>query len=131
MVKKFGGIAIVCVYFLLTLGMQLHFHYCCGELADLHLFSSAHCGHNEQQDEDHCCKKSNCCSFIHLDLKVDDSHQPSENFRLLPIDVAQPIACYSTSEPSVISRPGFTSVSHSPPPISKRYVLYQALVLYA
>jgi len=130
-VKKIWVIAIMCVYFLLTLGMQLHLHYCCGKLADLHLFSSEHCGHSEQSDEDHCCKKENCCSFIHIDLRVEDSHQPSEIARFIPFVFSDPLVyCPSNAVNNDSSRIEFVQ-NDSPPPNSKRYLLFNSLILYA
>jgi hypothetical protein len=119
------------VYTLLTVGMQLHLHYCCGELSDLHFFASTDCKQTPGDEEDHCCKKGNCCSFIHIDLKVDDSHQPSETARFIPIEIAQ---SSDYSVPCIAMLTGLTDFiteSHSPPPISRRYVLYRSLVLYA
>lgn len=129
--KKLWVIAIMCVYFLLTLGMQLHLHYCCGELADLHLFSAEQGCDSRANEDDHCCKKGNCCSFFEIDLSVDDSHQPSEQARYTPFEIAQQLVYSLPSQISLMCMEGFSSVSHSPPPINRRYVLFGSLVLYA
>lgn len=119
------------VYFLLTLGMQLHMHYCCGELADLHLFSAEQGCEGHANDEDHCCKKGNCCSFFEIDLSVDDSHQPSEQARYTPFETARQLAYSAPKQISLLEPLDFCSESHSPPPISRRFVLYSSLVFYA
>lgn len=129
--KRFLLIAVLSVYTLLTVGMQLHLHYCCGELSDLHFFASKECHQEPEGEEDHCCKKGNCCSFIHIDLKVDDSHQPSETARFTPLEIAQSFDYSLPSTDVLTSIKGFIKESHSAPPISRRYVLYRALVLYA
>ncbi len=131
LVKRVAVISMLCIYFLLSLGMQLHLHYCCGELADFHLLTSEHCTHDDGGSEDHCCKKENCCSFIHIDLRVEDSHQPSEIARFIPFDFSEPIVFCS---PAIVRNDssGIEFVeNNSPPPNSKRYLLFGSLVLYA
>jgi len=130
-VKKIWVIAIMCVYFLLTLGMQLHLHYCCGELSDLHLFSAEQGCDSNANEDDHCCKKGSCCTFFEIDLSVDDSHQPSEQARYTPFEIAQPFVYRYATHNSLPRLEGFKSESHSPPPISRRFMLYGSLVLYA
>jgi hypothetical protein len=130
-VKKAVIIAMLSIYALLSLGVQLHLHYCCGELSDLHFFASKECHHEPEGKEDHCCKKGNCCSFIHIDLKVDDSHQPSETARFIPTTFSEPIVC-SNPIASVSTAQAITfSKNDYPPPNSKRYLLFHSLVLYA
>jgi hypothetical protein len=130
-VKKATAILMLCVYALLSLGIQLHLHYCCGHLSDFHFLPVEHCSHGTESEDDHCCKKGNCCSFIHIDLKVDDSHQPSETARFIPIETAPSIHFALQEQTKHSGFPDFESESHSPPPICRRYVLYRSLVLYA
>jgi hypothetical protein len=130
-VKRAAIIAMLSIYALLSLGVQLHLHYCCGELSDFHFFASKDCKQTPSDHEDHCCKKGNCCSFIHIDLKVDDSHQPSETARFIPIEIAQSLDYSLSCMATLNGHTGFITESHSPPPISRRYVLYRSLVLYA
>jgi hypothetical protein len=111
--------------------MQLHLHYCCGELSDLHFISSKQCNQSSADDADHCCEKGRCCSFIHIDLKIDDSHQPSEPGRF-----ALPVFCESARciVPLIVEETAQSvrfSEDHSPPPNSKRYLLFHSLVFYA
>lgn len=129
--KRILLITVLGVYALLSVGMQLHLHYCCGKLSDFHFLPSGECNHATESDEDHCCKKENCCSFIHIDLKVDDSHQPSETARFIPLDVAPTFEFSVSEQPVLTGLCGFSADNHSPPPISRRYVLYRSLVLYA
>jgi hypothetical protein len=122
---------MIAVYTLLSVGMQLHLHYCCGQLSDFHFLPSDTCNHTSETNEDHCCKKENCCSFIHIDLRVEDSHQPSEIARFIPFDFSEPIVFCS---PNIVRNDssGIEFVeNNSPPPNSKRYLLFGSLVLYA
>ena len=129
--KRLLLIIMLGVYTLLSVGMQLHLHYCCGHLSDFHFLPVEDCSHDAESEDDHCCKKGNCCSFIHIDLKVDDSHQPSETARYTPIEINQsPVNCFPQLC-EVHNDRGFVSESHSAPPIKRRYVLYRSLVLYA
>ena len=129
--KRLILIAVLGAYTLLSVGMQLHLHSCCGKLSDFHFLSANHCDHSSESDNDHCCKKDNCCSFIHIDLKVDDSHQPSETARFTPIEIAESFDYSLASIAMLTGLKGFITESYSPPPLSRRYVLYRALVLYA
>ena len=129
--KRLLLITTLSVYTLLTVGMQLHLHYCCGHLSDFHFLPSDTCNHTSENNDDHCCKKGDCCSFIHIDLKVDESHQPSEIARFIPtifseqIVYSSPIACVNTAQAITFSKNDY------PPPNSKRYLLFHSLVLYA
>jgi hypothetical protein len=119
------------VYTLLTVGMQLHLHHCCGELSDLHFFASKECLQEPEGEDDHCCKKGNCCSFIHIDLKIDDSHQPSEPERFAPPVICEPTRCIAPIIIEETCQSASISEDHSPPLNSKRYLLFHSLVLYA
>jgi hypothetical protein len=64
-------------------------------------------------------------------LRVEDSHQPSEIARFIPFDFSEPIVFYASKTASNDS-PGIEFVeNNSPPPNSKRYLLFGSLVLYA
>jgi len=130
-VKKAAIIIMLCIYTLVSLGVQLHLHYCCGQFSDFHFFAVEHCNYEMGEEEDHCCKKENCCSFIHIDIKLDDSHQPSETSRIVPIEIEDSFGFCLQAKSTLYSNTVFISQSDSPPPISRRYVLYRSLVLYA
>jgi hypothetical protein len=108
----------------------LHLHYCCGHLSDIHLFGQVNCNH-DHDDSDHCCKKNDCCSFVHVDLKIDDSHQPTESsaFHLVEFPVKKEIAFNVVSFNSLGS--SFQTIEDSSPPIERRFVLFHSLMLYA
>ena len=127
--KRLLLIAMVCLYSLLTLGVQIHLHYCCGHLADLHFFEEQHCDHHDEHE--HCGTTGNCCSFIHLDLKVDDSHEPSAMARFISLTVLEPVVYFVPIAVHSVF-PGIEfSEKDFPPPNSRRYLLFQSLVLYA
>ena len=129
--KRILLITMLCVYTVISVGIQIHLHYCCGKLSDFHFFPTTTCDHSSGEDNDHCCKKNNCCSFLHIDLGIDDSHQPSESSRLLTCEVSQThIPCYEqTHAPILIHR--FHKPDSSAPPNYPRYLLFRSLVYYA
>ena len=129
--KKFLAIAILSVYALLSVGVQMHLHYCCGKLADIHLFSDNDCSHHDDSHQDSCAHKSDCCSFIDINLKVDDSHELTSSILIntpqiadLSGDHIEVISTLSNASSTPISDP-------TNPPDLRRYLLFHALVLYA
>lgn len=128
--KKWLGIVMMSFYLVMSIGVQLHMHYCCGQLSDIHLFVHESCNH-ANDDSDHCCKKNECCSFIHLDLKVDDTHQPADSFSFEPIDFSENVKPSLEGFARVESASLHSFVEDSSPPIARRFLLYQSLMLYA
>ncbi|MFM7234157.1 MAG: HYC_CC_PP family protein [Flavobacteriales bacterium] len=130
--KRVVLLSVLIVYVLLTAGVQLHLHYCCGHLSDFHFISSSPCEHNSDQEKnDTCCGKKHCCSYVHIDLKVDDSHQPSETARFIPVIIE---GAFAHSFPILIhsaSRCDTPPVKNAPPPDDERYLRFHSLVLYA
>jgi hypothetical protein len=129
--KKFLAIAMFSVYTLLSVGVQMHLHYCCGKLADIHLFSDNDCSHHDDNQQDSCALKSDCCSFIDINLKVDDSHEQTSpiHFSSPPIvhvlpEAIEVFASLNDATAAPISDP-------INPPDLRRYLLFHALVLYA
>jgi hypothetical protein len=117
-------------YLLLSAGIQLHVHYCCGEVSDVHLSAEQSCNHGA--DDDHnCCKKGSCCSYIHLDLTIDDSHQPSETASFTPVDCISPTIEHERLQ--VFSTSAYTLLrcEDASPPIAKRFLLFHSMILYA
>jgi hypothetical protein len=129
--RKASAIVLFCVYALLSVGVQMHLHYCCGKLADIHFFSNHGCSHHDEEHDDDCSHESDCCSFVDLSLKVDESH---EQVASVVLDV-EPIQAEPSKYPSCI--PDLSSItverytSSTDPPDEKRYLLYRSLVLYA
>jgi hypothetical protein len=130
-VKRLSIALLLALYALLSLGVQLHLHYCCGQLSDMHFFSSPVCHHSSEDKNDHCCQKTNCCSYVHIDLSIDDSHQPSENARFIPFaELGKTEYVIPTSLSSIHAVDCF-SERNIPPPDNKKFLLFHALVLYA
>lgn len=120
------------VYGILSIGVQLHLHYCCGELADVNIFSSQNCTSQESDDQNCCHMTSNCCTYENLSFKLDDSHNPTY-FKLPLLPTTQDL----TFE---IPRHEFVSLSqnvnlsfevHYPPTDRALFLLNHALILYA
>lgn len=130
--KRFSLLTVLSVYILLSVGVQLHLHYCCGHLADFHFISSQRCEENAgEEDNDTCCGKSHCCSYVHINLKVDDSHQPSETARFEPIILENPSQFSFPLPKNNISRCDVPKEKNAPPPDDGRYLRFHSLVLYA
>ena len=117
-------------YLLLSAGIQLHVHYCCGQLSDVHFFDQTSCNHTDE-DADHCCKKNSCCSYVHLDFNVDDSHEPTASMVYQTGIVETTPLVLSAHTPFAAHQSSFSFQEDSSPPIGRRYVLYHSLILYA
>ena len=130
--KRIALIMILGVYTILSVGVQLHLHYCCGHLSDFHFIPIEHCDHHETSEHSEpCCEKENCCAFLHIDLKVHDSHQPSETASFIPFEA---VDSFPISSPRDIAEFPSHSVAANldfSPPDNRRYLLFHSLVLYA
>lgn len=84
---KLATILIASWYALLTVGVQVHMHYCEGELAHVALNTSGN-------EDSGCCldkgceDNEGCCSFEDVFLVLDEDHkQPTELFSFAIIDL--------------------------------------------
>jgi len=129
--KKWLSIVLVSCYLLISMGVQLHLHYCCGELSDVHFFNHHACNHSGE-DADHCCKKNNCCSYVHLDFSVEDSHQAASQTapQHFKIELEEPLFAAQAPITGSVQSPS-PEADASPPPLSRRFVLFHSLILYA
>jgi len=81
-VKKSIAMIVMMIYGLLSVGIQLHLHYCCGKLSDVAFFHS----YDGCADEDcgSCNLGKKCCQFEDVSFKIDDSHSSSHFALSLP-----------------------------------------------
>ena len=122
---------MICIYGVLSVGVHLHLHYCCGKIKEVRLAEqSAGCCH--QHGDDHRCGfAKDCCAWENVDLKIEDSHQAV--FFKVPL-VAQEA---SFSMPDLMSTdvvdntPEWTRYHIRPPSRVPLFIRYQSLVLYA
>lgn len=132
MMKRIALLSVLSVYFLLTAGIQLHLHYCCGHLADFHFITTQHCeSAHEKEHGDTCCGKKECCAYVHIDLKVEDSHEPSETARFIPLGIFEDTIFTFQSAECCASQVVVGFKPTAPPPDNKRYLKHRSLVLYA
>jgi hypothetical protein len=128
--KKWLSIFMMNFYLVMSIGVQLHLHYCCGHLSDIHLLGQEACNHH-QEDSDHCCQKNECCSFVHLYLKVDDSHHPTASTAFEPFEIGAIESAVIDCCPFAPLHSSHVVAQDFSPPIERRYVLFQSLMLYA
>lgn len=126
--KKILVISASLIYLLLTSGISIHLHYCCGKLAEVGVISlnKKCCSH---EDDKSCCLQKNCCKFEEVKIKLDDVHRIPKVVELSPV-IAE-IGFQSTvSIAPVLADDHFNSVyDHDPPPI-QFYKMNCSLVLY-
>ncbi|MBL7780775.1 MAG: hypothetical protein JNM22_06120 [Saprospiraceae bacterium] len=76
------SIILFCAYYLLAVsGVTVHYHYCCGELASMDLYSPRKnpcpCGAKS--------KDSGCCAHKVLSSKTDDGYKPALSTLTQPV----------------------------------------------
>jgi len=78
-VRKYVVILIALIYTTLSVGINLHLHYCCGKLANIHLVGSEHnCCDTTEHNHDGCELGKHCCSNEDIKVSIDEKHQPSQ-----------------------------------------------------
>lgn len=130
--RRHLAIFIMVVYGVLSVGIHLHMHYCCGQLADISIFDHDACNHHEENSGE-CCKKSTgCCSFEDITLKLNDSHNAtyfkifvSGPAEMVPVEPFQPIAISSQNDHQI-----YADAPNIPLGIPI-YLKHHSLVLYA
>lgn len=132
--RKFVLISIALVYTLLSLGVNLQLHYCCGKLADVQLVGAKSDCCESAESEDHGCTLNHkCCTNEDVKILIEDEHQPSQ-FKVvfnsfaaisLPHIVAEfPISAISKQKISF-------GANSDPPDQLPIYLMQQSLLLYA
>ena len=119
------------VYGLLSVGIQLHLHYCCGKISKVQFFEPVKCC-GESEKEDACSVSQNCCRYEEVSFKIDDTHTFS-TFKL-PL--------LSSDFPPIALAPGLNVESDQSDPIERKkqgappgkvpiYLAQQSLLYYA
>lgn len=123
---------MLAVYGILSVGVQLHMHYCCGELADVNIFSTQTCA-SQESDAQNCCQMtSNCCTYESLSFKLDDSHNPTYfTLPLLPTTQNLTIEMPCHEFVSIELGGNLSFEFHHPPADKAIFLLNHALILYA
>jgi hypothetical protein len=129
--RRYAAIAVMTIYGILSIGIHLHLHYCCGKLSDVSLFNKQGCNHEEHQES--CCRKTDhCCSYADISLKIDESHSATYFKVVLP-----DFELFSSHEQETVfpCRSGFLTEmvpdQHAPPIGVPAYVMYRSLLFYA
>lgn len=127
--KKAVAIAIGMIYLLLTAGVQIHKHYCCGKLKEISFTGTPDlcC----TADEGTCSFSHKCCDIKEFNLKIVDEHRNPHidvlktgsvgiiKFPSLPV-----INVFSIEEPVVFCD------DHAPPVQRDLYELHCSLIVY-
>jgi hypothetical protein len=130
--RKSLAIIIMSIYGVLSIGIHLHLHYCCGKLSDISIFSSKQCNHQEDHDDTCCKKSSNCCQFQDVSLKLDESHNSSS----FSFNILQPISDQVFNY-AFVKQLIFEDLNrelpkaHAPPAAVPIFIQHHSLVLYA
>lgn len=83
-VKKILVIFLLLFYGSSSLGMTLHFHYCCGQLQKIDLVAKSHCNHETENTA-----PKSCCIDEELSLRIDDEQRSVTTFiNFYPKEVA-------------------------------------------
>ena len=82
--KKSITILVVALYGVLSIGVHIHLHYCCGKLSGMELISEPNaCCSNEENPG--CSVSHQCCTFTLLDFSIEDEHYSSSFQYLIPL----------------------------------------------
>lgn len=127
--KKAVAIAIGMIYLLLTAGVQIHKHYCCGKLKEVSFTGTPDvcC----TSDKGTCSFSHKCCDIKEFNLKIVDEHRNPE------IDVLKTGWVGITEFPSLrfiralsFEEPSVFCYGHAPPIQRELYELHCALIVY-
>lgn len=132
-VRKSFAIFMMTVYGILSIGVHLHAHYCCGNLTELSLYEPVKscCAHDDHSEQDGPVFKNNCCDFDHYDLKIDETHAASYNDFVLPPVIIEELDA-SISVTGTSQKLHVRGVpANGPPSDTPLFIKHHALVLYA
>lgn len=125
------AITVSIIYGILSVGIHLHMHYCCGKLSDISLVTNTACDHGS--DNQSCGKKSDhCCNFQDIALKIDDSHSASYFKIVLPaVEISSPGFKGADEVLSIIATNQHVVYAHAPPADIPIYLSCCSLIFYA
>ena len=128
--KRWLNISVVVVYALLSIGLQIHLHYCCGKLSKFSLYEPVQ-GCTSHEDDGDCCLNTDCCQFGFINLKLDDEHQrPTESYASFVPGVMESPLLWESPDECPTSFNHFRSDDDTGPQLP-RYLKFHSLILYA
>ncbi len=121
------------VYGILSIGIHLHVHYCCGKVSDFSLYEPVKscCAHDHESNDEGPSFNSNCCDFEHYDLTIDESHQASFMKLAFPRLISEKISTTDNVTEQAIAIHVPSLPTNGPPPDVPLFIKHQSLVLYA
>ncbi|MDZ4751616.1 MAG: hypothetical protein SGI87_08390 [Flavobacteriales bacterium] len=127
--QKTIAIALGLIYLLLSSGIQIHQHYCCGKLKEVSFTGVPdHCCATEHGS---CSISKKCCDIRELNFKIDDVHQIRETLQTSgnPIDIKvhEFVPLTTQVEMEVAS---LLSNANAPPNGVNLYTMHCALIVY-
>lgn len=117
--KRLSIILFSAYYLLAVSGVTVHYHYCCGKLSSVDLYSPRKnpcpCGEKSE--------KSGCCEHKVLVSKTEDGYKPNVATIGLPVPTEFP----ATTAPSIVLYlfPRFSAESSPRPILSQRRSCYE------
>lgn len=126
--KRSIAVIVVALYGLLSIGVHVHLHYCCGKLSGLHLVSGADgcCG---SESHEGCSVEHACCSYEEIDLSIQEDHYRSFFQLTIPqveeISYPEFFAVLSDQPKAPLSTVGDFAVKR------KLYLEFSSLIYYA
>lgn len=131
--KKSIVIVMMSIYGILSVGIHIHAHYCCGKLSTVDFFEPVKhcCSHNEKTHEGISFQKD-CCDFELYDFTIDQSHQGSTFQIVFPTLIVEKTMASFTLSDIKSSNKDTHPLSDTGPPITvPLFIKHQSLVLYA
>lgn len=121
------------IYGILSVGIHIHAHYCCGKLSALDFFEPVKecCSHHEASNEGLSFKKQ-CCDFEQYDFTIDESHQASTFKLVFPAAIVETSTTSQLEVKAAIeNKESFPLSDTGPPQGVPLFIKHQSLVLYA
>jgi hypothetical protein len=129
-VKRWFYTPLIFLYVLFSLGIQVHLHYCCGNLKDVTFFSPVQSCCDHEQGENNVIDHA-CCQFDQIALKFESDHFSSSFSSLVSSEVKSlgfdwKLEWCSSEEHDI---PVFYQEDTGPS--LPRYICHHALIYYA
>jgi hypothetical protein len=123
----------MCVYGVLSIGLHLHLHYCCGKLSDVGLFETRGCCEDQSENTDNSCSyASSCCTFENFDFKINEGHYATffKTFPLKAIDLVKQ-SLFVSSQDIIVAEKTIPIYHIEPDDGVPIYLRLESLKLYA
>jgi hypothetical protein len=131
--RRSAAIIVMIIYGVLSIGVHMHLHYCCGKLSDISFITAQGCDHENESESESCCKKSDhCCSYADISLKLDESHSGSYFKIVLPTLAIESTGWVFTENTfTPFKKQSFHPRQHAPPADVPIYLSGCSLLFYA